>query len=226
MSFVTQICISDVQTLLEDLEAGDLVAAGAQLDKITSMREQELYQALGKMTRNLHETLNDLGEDTELLQQVKHDLPDVSERLQYVMRTTEEASEKTLASAEQVVASLDALNEWVERAGLTPTQQTELVALVDAMSQYVTNIMMAQSFQDLTGQVLNRIMIIMASFERSLLDLVMKSGHDLAAVPQRSEAAQKEAEMKGIGPNVTQSGKKDALDSQDDVDDLLGQLGF
>lgn len=226
MSFVTQICISDVQTLLEDLEAGDLVAAGAQLDKITSMREQELYQALGKITRNLHQTLNELDEDTELLQQVKHDLPDVSERLQYVMRTTEDASEKTLASAEQVASGLDALNDWAKRAGLTSEQQAELSGLVEALSNDVTNIMMAQSFQDLTGQVLNRIMIIMTSFERSLLDLVVKSGHDLAAVPQRSEAAQKEAEMKGVGPNVTQAGKKDALGSQDDVDDLLGQLGF
>lgn len=226
MSYVTQISISDVQTLLEDLEAGDYVAAGAQLDKITQMRDQELYQALGKMTRNLHETLNELGNDTELLQQVKHDLPDVSERLAYVLRTTEEASEKTLASAERVSAGLDNMNQWLEQVAVSPEQKAQFASLLEAASNEITEIMMTQSFQDLTGQVLNRIMIIMTSFEHSLLELVMKSGHDLEAVPARSEASEKDAEMKGIGPNVTQAGKKGAVNSQDEVDDLLGQLGF
>lgn len=223
MSLLTQISISDVQTLLSDLEAGDLIAAGAQLDKLTQLREHELYQELGRMTRNLHDTLKEL-DDTELLQQVKHDLPDVSERLEYVMASTEEASIKTLESAESLAEHLDRINDIV--AELSPTQASSIKPLLDEASNHVTNIMMAQSYQDLTGQVLNRIMIVMGAFERSLLELISRSGHDLSALPARSESSKREDELKGVGPNVTKSSQKDNLSSQDDVDDLLGQLGF
>ncbi|WP_029934167.1 protein phosphatase CheZ [Thiomicrospira pelophila] len=223
MSLLTQISISDVQTLLSDLEAGDLIAAGAQLDKLTQLREHELYQELGRMTRNLHDTLKEL-DDTELLQQVKHDLPDVSERLEYVMASTEEASAKTLSAAEDLAERLDQVNELI--ATLPSNQSQPIKALLDEASSQVTNIMMAQSFQDLTGQVLNRVMIVMGAFERSLLELISRSGHDLSTLPERSASSKREDELKGIGPNVTKSSQQDNLSSQDDVDDLLGQLGF
>ncbi|HEY9018478.1 protein phosphatase CheZ [Thiomicrospira sp.] len=223
MSLLTQISISDVQTLLSDLEAGDLIAAGAQLDKLTQLREHELYQELGRMTRNLHDTLKEL-DDTELLQQVKHDLPDVSERLEYVIASTEEASSKTLSAAESVAECLDQANQLM--AELPSTQAQAIKPLLDEASAQVTNIMMAQSFQDLTGQVLNRIMIVMGAFERSLLELISRSGHDLSTLPERSASSKREDELKGIGPNVTKSSQQDNLSSQDDVDDLLGQLGF
>lgn len=224
MSFVTNISISDVQMLLEDLEAGDQIAAAAQLDRITQMRDHELYQALGKVTANLHDTLNTLGEDTILLQHVKHDLPDVTERLQYVLQKTEEASSKTLAASESLMTKLDAMNEKVTSFGLS--EQAELTQLIDSASIEITNIMMAQSFQDLTGQVLNRIMFVMASFERSLLDLVDRSGHDLEKVPARDESDKRSSELQGIGPNVTKSSQVDALSGQEDVDDLLSQMGL
>lgn len=223
MSLLTQISISEVQTLLSDLEAGDLIAAGAQLDKLTQLREHELYQELGKITRNLHETLKEL-DDTELLQQVKHDLPDVSERLEYVITSTEEATAKTLSAAESLAERLDQVSELMN--GLPSDQLQAIKPLLDDASSQVTNIMMAQSFQDLTGQVLNRIMIVMGAFERSLLDLISRSGHDLSTIPERSESSKREDELKGMGPNVTKSSQKDNLSSQDDVDDLLGQLGF
>ncbi len=224
MSFVTNISISDVQMLLEDLEAGDQIAAAAQLDRITQMRDHELYQALGKVTANLHDTLNTLGEDTILLQHVKHDLPDVTERLQYVLQKTEEASSKTLAASESLMTKLDVMNEKVTSFGLP--EQAELIELIDSASNDITNIMMAQSFQDLTGQVLNRIMFVMASFERSLLDLVDRSGHDLEKVPARDDSDKRSSELQGIGPNVTKASQVDALSGQEDVDDLLSQMGL
>jgi len=224
VSFVTNISISDVQMLLEDLEAGDQIAAAAQLDRITQMRDHELYQALGKVTANLHDTLNTLGEDTILLQHVKHDLPDVTERLQYVLQKTEEASSKTLAASESLMTKLDVMNEKVTSFGLP--EQAELIELIDSASNDITNIMMAQSFQDLTGQVLNRIMFVMASFERSLLDLVDRSGHDLEKVPARDDSDKRSSELQGIGPNVTKASQVDALSGQEDVDDLLSQMGL
>lgn len=224
MSLVTNISISDVQMLLEDLEAGDQIAAAAQLDRITQMRDHELYQALGKVSANLHQTLDTLGEDTELLQHVKHDLPDVTERLQYVLQMTEEASAKTLAASESVAAKLDVITDKLSQFSMP--EHLELIELLDTASADITDVMMAQSFQDLTGQVLNRVMFVMASFERTLLDLVDRSGHDLNKVPARDENDKRANELQGIGPNVTKSSQVDALTAQDDVDDLLSQMGL
>lgn len=222
MSILTNISIHDVQVLLEDLEAGDVIAAAAQLDKLTHMREHELYTELGKMTRNLHETLKSV-DDIELMQQVKHDLPDISERLNYVMESTEEASAKTLGASENLAAILAQMETLMQQ--IPAESAEEFKPLLEQASNEVTNIMMTQSYQDLTGQVLNRIMIVVGAFEHSLVDLITRSGHSLEQVPER-KVNEHDNELKGIGPNVTKSSQKDAMKSQDDVDDLLADLGF
>ncbi|WP_269471152.1 protein phosphatase CheZ [Thiomicrorhabdus aquaedulcis] len=96
------------------------------------------------------------------------------------------------------------------------------------MQNELTTIMLAQSFQDLTGQVLNRVILIISSLEQSLVDLISRSGHDYNAIPARVETLeqQQKNQAQGIGPNVTQASKTDSAGSQDDVDDLLSQLGI
>jgi len=102
--------------------------------------------------------------------------------------------------------------------------QSYMEGLINVSNQHLNEIMLAQSYQDLTGQVLNRIKIVMGAFERNLLELVMRSGQDLEAIPARNE--EEKDLMHGVGPNVTKSAKKDSAQSQDEVDDLLSDLGF
>lgn len=223
MAFLTDISIHAVQSLLEDLEAGDIISASNQLDVITGLRNHELYVELEKLTKNLQETLENV-EDNELMLQVKHDLPDVSERLDYVLTSTEQASAQTLGSSEELIRLLGEMATVSDN--LNPEQSAMFDQLLNSASDEVTNIMMSQSYQDLTGQVLNRIKIVMSSFERSLLDLISRSGHDLDKLPQRSVEEDHQEELKGIGPNVTQKAQKDTVNSQVDVDDLLSELGI
>lgn len=223
MAFLTDISIHAVQSLLEDLEAGDIISASNQLDVITGLRNHELYVELEKLTKNLQETLENV-EDNELMLQVKHDLPDVSERLDYVLTSTEQASAQTLGSSEELIRLLGEMATVSDN--LNPKQSAMFDQLLNSASDEVTNIMMSQSYQDLTGQVLNRIKIVMSSFERSLLDLISRSGHDLDKLPQRSVEEDHQEELKGIGPNVTQKAQKDTVNSQVDVDDLLSELGI
>ena len=204
-----------VEQLLQAIDSGDQAKSSELLDELTQLREQELYQKLSQITDNLHQTLDDLGDDS-LIMQTKNDLPDASERLQYVMDATLEASEKSLANAEQIQNLLDNL----PTENLTSEQQEALKLAHDNATQ----IILAQSFQDLTGQVLKRVMLILGSLENSLIDLIQQSGHDYDAIPERKKS--KEDLEHGIGPNVTQSSKKDAVSSQDDVDDLLDSLGI
>ena len=99
---------------------------------------------------------------------------------------------------------------------------------ITKISENLTNIMLAQSFQDLTGQVLNRVILVISSLEQSLIQLIEHSGHEYDLIPDRvqSEEDKKAKEMIGVGPNVTQKSKKDSVETQEDIDDLLSGLGI
>jgi len=227
MSHPTQIDSTLVVALLDALNTQDTTRASALLDEITQVRTSELYQQLTHLTQNLHQTLDDLNHDDSLLIQTKHDIPDATERLQYVIETTEEASNKTLNSAEQAMSALDNIEESL-KASLSNDQAWSVQPFIDQIQNELTQIMLAQSFQDLTGQVLNRVILIISSLEQSLVDLIGRSGHDYDAIPMRVETLeqQQKNQAQGIGPNVTAAAKANSAESQDDVDDLLSQLGI
>ncbi len=223
----SQIDVHLVQKLLDALNAGEQETATRLLDELTKLRESELYQKVSGLTQNLHETLDQLV-DNRLLLQTKHDLPDMTERLESVIGMTEEASSKTLQSSERGLNLIESIENMLSDLKVDEVKIEAVKGLLANLSTELTNIMLAQSFQDLTGQVLNRVMLTTSLLEQSLIQLIAESGHDYDAIPDKelSEDAQKQEEMKGIGPNVTQKSKQDSVDSQSDVDDLLGELGI
>jgi len=217
---VKEINLEHVKQLLSALESEKYDEASDVLDLIVASRNRDLLHQVEEIADNLHETLDGFGEDAKLLQHTKQDLPDTTERLQYVIETTEQASNKTLSSAENISALLETLADSIEGA-------SERKLLAEAKNE-ITEIMMAQSYQDLTGQVLNRVIMLVGSVEQSLVELIEKSGISLDEItlPEQSKEAQKAQEMKGLGPNVTQSSQKQFAQSQQDVDNLLDDLGI
>lgn len=201
--------------LVKALESGDQATARVLTQQLSAQDDKSIYQEVSSLTRDLHQTLDEL-DHLPLLMQTKHDIPDAAERLQYVLDTVEEASDKTLTSAENSLALVEQL------MGQNPS--SEIATALQKLQDELNNIMLAQSFQDLTGQVLNRVILIISSLEQSLIALIQDAGHDYNAIPDKPKSEQ-ELE-KGIGPNVTRESKKDAVASQDDVDDLLSDLGI
>ncbi|BCN93010.1 protein phosphatase CheZ [Thiomicrorhabdus immobilis] len=226
MTFPTQVTLDMAQELVAALQSNDEAKVTEIIDSITQIRESELYLQLSGLTANLHQTLDDLNDST-LLMQTKHDIPDATERLQYVIQTTEEASNKTLDEAEQALQNLEIVKSQID-GELTDEAREKLKFELALIADKLTGIMLAQSFQDLTGQVLNRVILIISSLEQSLIQLIESAGHDYHAIPERveDEKSQKASEMKGVGPNVTQHSKQDIVESQDDIDDLLNDLGI
>ncbi len=225
MTFATKIDKDKVQALLLAIENDQGDEAAQLIDELTKIRETELHEQLKQLTRNLHQTLDDLGEDTPILLHAKHDLPDIAERLQYVVDETNNASNNTLNSAENALGLLEQLETLSSDEDLS---QEQVKPVLEKINHELTNIMLAQSFQDLTGQVLNRVILIMTALEDSLKDLIARSKHEYESIPERveNELDQKAQEEKGMGPNVTQKSKLDTVESQADVDDLLDDLGI
>jgi chemotaxis protein CheZ len=170
------------------------------------------------LARQLHSALQALGYDTTL-HKVAHDIPDAQERLTYVGQMTERAASKVLTLVEEARPACSQLIQASEALLATPEASADQwralaqqsMALARAQQGVLDDIMMSQDFQDLSGQVINKVVGILSQTEKQLQELLVHSELEAPVA----------AEGELTGPQV--AGK--ALE-QDDVDDLLASLGF
>ncbi len=197
----------------------------------------EVLVKIGKLTRTLHESLRELGFDKSL-QQAASAIPDTRDRLTYVATLTEKAAERALNATEvarplqdELESGARALSANWDRLFDKQLSIDEFKALVADTRRYLgsvperteatrgqlTEIMMAQDFQDLTGQVIKKITAAAHDIEHKLLELLVEQ------MPQ-----EKRAEAQGLlnGPVVKHDGRTDVVANQDQVDELLESLGF
>jgi chemotaxis protein CheZ len=201
----------------------------------------EVLSRIGHMTRTLHDSLRGLGLD-KLIEKAASDIPDARDRLDYVARLSEQAAKRVLDATDAAGPLQDGIDE--SAADLSRAWQTMLaapqgtagdadwralaartVASLDASRGAATatkghlmDIMMAQDFQDLTGQVIKRITGIAQSLEQQLVHLLV----DFAPAEVKREFDN------GLlnGPQINPEGKSEVVADQGDVDDLLDSLGF
>lgn len=197
-----------------------------------------VFQRLGQITRQLHDTLRELGYDRTLEEAAKA-IPDARQRLAYVAQLTEQAASRVLnatdaarphqdtleAAAEALSARWQRLyagelsvEEFKALAGDTRTFLGEVPQHTAATRAQLMEIMMAQDFQDLTGQVIKKIVELANRMERELLQVLIEA----MPAERRAEAPQ------GLlnGPVVDASGRGDVVANQQQVDELLESLGF
>lgn len=236
----------NVRDLAKFVEEGNELETDRLLDKIAKSRESSLFQELGKLTREFHEALNSFRLDSRILSLTEQDFPDARERLRYVVQMTAQSADRSLTAAEEsmpIVSAIesraDALKvQWGRfmHREMSATEFRELSAELDTflgelsenssqLKERMTEVIMAQDFQDLTGQIIERVITLVDDMERSLVDLIRISGQDLAA-KEASNKAPKD-HLKGVGPAVPGVDEASNLVSgQDEVDDLLSSLGF
>jgi chemotaxis protein CheZ len=191
----------------------------------------EVFQQLGAITRMLHDTLHQLGVMPKL-QAAADGLPDARSRLNYIATKTAAAAEKVLDSVDSAKAEHHAIAaETRALAAKLTTDPVRAVASgavmnfvgdVEAHSrridQHLTDIMMAQDFHDLTGQVVAKVVALATDLEDSLLRLLVQ------VVPPEQRAKVDSHTLQG--PVVDAEKRSDVVKNQGEVDDLLASLGF
>jgi len=209
---------------------------------ISTMEEESssnsVFSSLGHMTRNLHNTLRELGYDKSI-ETAAAAIPDTRDRLNYIAAMTEKAAERALSATEVAQPLQDKLE--VGATGLSAKWDSMFAQQlsVDEFKQLVTDtraylgevpihtkatnaqlmeIMMAQDFQDLTGQVIKKVIDLAQQVERQLLQLLIES------TPPEKRNEVNEGLLNG--PVVNASGRTDIVTNQQQVDDLLDSLGF
>jgi chemotaxis protein CheZ len=191
----------------------------------------EVFQRLGMLTRQLHDTLTHLGVMPKL-QQAADGLPDARSRLHYIAQKTAAAADKVLNSVDSAKAEHQRIAAETRRiAAAIVADPVKAVASgavlnfvddVDAatlrIDAHLTDIMLAQDFHDLTGQVVAKVVKLAGDLEDGLVQLLVE-----AAPP---EQAHKVEQSILNGPVVNHDGRTDVVATQGEVDDLLASLGF
>lgn len=197
---------------------------------------RSMFSHIGQMTRKLHDTLRELGLDKSL-ERAASQIPDARDRLSYIATMTEQAAERTLNALDiakplqdRIAGDSRRLNEQWDRLfekQLSVEEFKELVVQTrthlastskesDEISSQMLEIMMAQDFQDLTGQVIKKVLSMAKEMEQHLLDFLLMFS------PQGT----KTEDSLLNGPVIKSEGRTDVVTSQAQVDDLLESLGF
>lgn len=244
------------EAMVESLSRNDFAQMAELIRQINQIRDDTLYREVGKLTRGLHNALRDfhlhiaVGADPALQHELS-EMADARSRLNYVIRMTEAAANETMDKVDESVPMLQELiqesNELSEAwAQQDDVAQGEHVArtrqLLSRMSdqgthitRHLSDILVAQGFQDLSGQVIERVITLVTDVESALVRLVrLAADVEVVAgiVPSFNEdeqadaSAGPEAALKGEGPQFRPGKPEQVVSSQDDVDELLSSLGF
>jgi chemotaxis protein CheZ len=197
----------------------------------------EVLSRIGHLTRALHDSLRGLGLD-KLIERAASDIPDARDRLDYVARLSEQAAQKVLNATDEASplqeridttagdlagawqALLDGQGEgdWRALAAQTVERLGQSRCDAAATRRHLMEIMLAQDFQDLTGQVIGRVTSIAQNLEKQLVEVLV----DFAPTEIKREIDN------GLlnGPQIKTEGNSDVVANQGQVDDLLESLGF
>ncbi|MFM6990092.1 MAG: protein phosphatase CheZ [Rhodoferax sp.] len=205
----------------------------------SSLSKEEAFARLGAITREMHEALTALGGNQ--LHEIVEEIPNARDRLAYVGKMTEDAANKVLTLVEVAKPACDdlssrgdelhnSLTKLAASPSMTVDQARGLMVTCGKFAQstakfageqstVLSDIMMAQDFQDLSGQVIKKVIDIITKTELQLVQLLIESS------PEQDKP--KNDQPVTVDTHVLEGPQTgDAALKQDDVDDLLASLGF
>lgn len=246
-AMVGQISLEQAKSLVEFLENDQQDQADALLAEIQKPTESELFEEIGKLTRQLHDSLSNFQADSRLNDLATADIPDAKERLNYVITRTEDAANKTMDAVESIFPVVDNIATQVrdvnpswtklmnneidleEFKGLCIDIDTLLTTTGEGTQRIhslMTDVLMAQDFQDLTGQVIRKVIELVHEVEESLISILTACGISEEQQKEAKSSSPKVGDNLVEGPIVDAKNRNDVVEDQDDVDDLLSSLGF
>lgn len=240
------ISLEQAKELVQHLESGNIESANDIIHTITLEESAELFSEVGKLTRQLHDSLSNFNIDQRLAGLAEKSLPDASSRLEYVITETEKAANSTMDAVERSMPIAEQLNERLNKVipewkklmsrqielGGFKNLCTELDGLLEdaskdskALNNSLTEVLMAQGYQDLTGQVIRQVITLVNEVEQHLVDMLATFGNK-DQKDKTQPSLEIDDKVKAEGPIIDAAERDDVVNNQDDVDDLLSSLGF
>ncbi|MBB3101819.1 protein phosphatase CheZ [Azomonas macrocytogenes] len=247
---------SHARQLVESLEQGRFGEAVEMIHRLNQARDYGLYVEVGKLTRELHNAIVKLDLDARYKHGEPSQMADANDRLSYVVEMTEKAANRTMDLVEECMPLADYVSQEAQSLAtdwkrfmqreMNADQFRDLTRRIDQflsrsldsgeqLSGHLRGILLAQDFQDLTGQVIKRVTQLITEVEVNLLQLVVMAGkvdrfagiqHDHEQMRTERQMSDKKVPSRGEGPQIHADKRDDVVTGQDDVDDLLSSLGF
>ena len=245
MAMVGRVSLEQAKSLVELLEKGQQEKADALVAAIQNPINSELFAEIGKLTRQLHDSLTNFQLDSRLNDLATAEIPDAKERLNYVITRTEEAANKTMDVVESIFPVIEDITSQVSAVkpawsklmnnDIDLKEFKSLCIDIDSLlittgketahiHALMTDVLMAQDFQDLTGQVIRKVIDLVREVEESLINMLTAFG--ISSENGQAESTPKMGENLVEGPIINKEKRNDIVEDQDDVDDLLSSLGF
>jgi chemotaxis protein CheZ len=213
MNVISPLAIDDTlpAELRDLLNSPDGPAFEQALDVMVRQREQRLFRALGQLARDLHNAVRRLGGD--LAQDgLPGSVADARQHLQDALEMSAQAAHRSLDFAERMRPQAESLAhnagevlEWTNGNDAAAVLAREAVEFAGNCRDGLADMVLAQSWQDLTGQRIKKVASFIGTVESSLLELVRLTG---ALAGSEAPAS------------------VDKVSSQDDADRLLSEFGF
>lgn len=234
--------LETAKALVASLESGDEEESERLIATLTPPANNDrLFLEVGRLTRELHDAINGFLLDARINDMTNVEIPDAKERLTYVITMTEQSADRTLTAVEKSMPiiegienqSAELLEQW-ERLRSRMLNKDDFKDLSLALSEYLatskedaatlhrnlSEVLMAQDFQDLTGQIIRKVITLVHDVEEKLVMLVRITGE------KSDDGGAKKKSVELAGPAIPGLDQGDQVTNQDDVDDLLSSLGF
>jgi chemotaxis protein CheZ len=209
------------------------------LDELTSLRERSLFLEIGRLTRQLHDALAEFQVDSRIAEVASSEFPDARDRLDQVIEMTERSAHRTMDLVETALPIADEMGrdtaelhrEWqrFRQKELSADQFRTLVRHVSRhfelteehtqqLRSKLSEVLMAQDFQDLSGQEIRKVIKLVQEVEQTLLNMIKVAGE---AGTDRKPESERAGDQK-----VKDTYMEARVTSQNEADDLLSSLGF
>lgn len=201
--------IDDIVCFMDAVATQDYKKADIAIQNIIGKGQSDLFKEVGKVTRKLHDSITSFKEalDPRLKNIAITDMPSAIDRLEFVIDKTEEAANKTMGIVEKYILNMDELNAHIKNLERPEESVKYLKDFKNSLEDDLTQILTAQSFQDITGQAIKKVIKLVGDMENELVKMIATFGVKI-----------EEGKKVEIGsPEKV---------SQEDVDDLLKDFGF
>lgn len=202
------VLLEEITDFMNAVTEGDYEQANKILNNIIQKSQSDLFKEVGKVARKLHDSLKSFKEaiDPRLRQIATEQMPRAVDQLQMVIDKTEEAANKTMEVVEKYILKMDELANHIRQLQGPQESVQYLKDFKNSLEDDLTEILTTQSFQDLTGQILKKVIALVGDLEVELVRLITTFGLKI----EERDTVKKEVER------VT----------QEDVDELLKEFGF
>ncbi len=210
-------------------EAGDETSFDLALQELAASKTSQVLADVHRLSDVLLASLTRFRSESRIATLAVKDVPDARLRLDHVLKMTEDAAHRTLDIIEQTVPLADATARGAAALSDTLDERShsevrlflaDVRANAEQVRRNLTEVMLAQGFQDLTGQILRGVRTLVGEIESVLQELASTAGVNLDLAERSTEP-----DVSPQGPAIPDI-TRNAVNGQSDVDDLIAGLGI